>query len=191
MTAFTEEWYEQNQAKRRAERARVAAVPSIREADTSCHRPCKGKAAAVSELDAAGTAGGAHAPATNSKPKRRQPEQALHIAAVKFLTIALPPTWRVVHVANGVAGGDHSALVANQFRKAMGVRAGFPDLEMIGPGRFVVAEAKADKGRLSPEQAEWRDWFQSIGVPWFVFRSHDELVAGCLDAGVPLRVRAS
>lgn len=120
------------------------------------------------------------------KRKIRRPEQELHKDAVTFLNAALPPTWRVIHVPNG---GQRSPVEA-AIMKGMGVRSGFPDLGIIGPGRFVVGEAKAGRGKLSDDQAEWRDWFQSIGVPWFLFRSHEELVAGCLDAGVPLRVRA-
>jgi hypothetical protein len=116
----------------------------------------------------------------------KRPEQELQIAGVRFLNVALPPTWRVVHMPNG---GLRSPIEAGIFN-AMGLRAGYPDLSLIGPGRLVVAEAKAGKGKLRTEQEEWRDWFRSIGVPWFLFRTHDELVAGCVDAGVPLRVRA-
>jgi hypothetical protein len=120
----------------------------------------------------------------------RRPEQDLHKASVKFLNAALPPTWRVVHVPNGGwRSGPEAAIL-----KSMGVWPGFPDLQLIGPGRLVVAEAKAPKeqgGRgLTDDQDEWRRFFQSIGWPWFLFRTHEELVAGCIDAGVPLRVRA-
>lgn len=129
------------------------------------------------------------APAPAAKKPRSWPEQDLQIAGIKFLNVALPSDWRVVHVANGVAGNDNSAKTANAIRKAMGVRAGFPDLILLGPSRFVVAEAKSAKGRLMPEQKDWRDWFLSIGAPWFVFRTLDELADGCLDAGIPLKGR--
>lgn len=125
------------------------------------------------------------------KRKMKRPEQALQIEAIKFLDVALPPSWRVVHIPNGVADGGEQAMKANAIRKAMGARAGFPDLMFVGRGgRLVVAETKAGKGDLNDNQEEWRDWCLANDVPWFIFRSIDELVAGCVDAGIPLRVRA-
>lgn len=135
---------------------------------------------------------GGERPATKSRRKRNRPEQKLQIAAVNYLNASLPKDWRVVHVPNGVAAQGKKAKIANSIRKAMGVRAGFTDLIILGPpNRFVVAEAKFGRGELSDDQEEWRDWFLSIGAPWFVFRTIEELVAGCVDAGVPLRGRLS
>lgn len=195
---FTEDWLQKHQARMAGLKAHAVAtpapsatsIPAGPPADPSCARAeiCAGPEVGGPDASPKSSAvAGALGPI--SKPRQKRPEQTLQIEAVKFLHLALPPTWRLVHVPNGVAAGGKAAKVANSIRKAMGVRSGFPDLGLLGPGRYVVAEAKAGKGRLRPEQAEWRDWFLSIGVPWFVFRNHDELVAGCLDAGVPLRVR--
>lgn len=202
--AFTEEWLEQHNAKMAAQRVAGGAVRML-DRPVDAKRTVGGTGDDCSAVSrgawppecADGIGGGERGPElsvtageTAAKRKRGHPEQTLQIQAVKFLHLALPRDWRVVHVANGVAAGGQQARIANAIRKAMGVRDGFPDLSIFGPGRYVVAEAKAGKGRLSTAQAEWRDWFMSIGVPWFVFRDHDELVAGCIDAGVPLRVRA-
>lgn len=131
------------------------------------------------------------APETTPAPvapreKQNRPEQSLQIAAITFLDAALPREWRVMHAANG---GYRSGAEAGIF-KAMGVRPGFPDLTFVGQfGRIALAECKADRGRLTATQEEWRDWCLERCVPWFVFRSIDELIAGCTDAGIPLRVR--
>jgi hypothetical protein len=129
----------------------------------------------------------------DAKPRRRRtyPEADLQIAGIQLLEAALPPSWRVFHVPNA---GKRGKAEAGQMA-AMGLRAGFPDLGIIGPpadgsrfARLVVAEAKAGRGQLTEAQEEWRDWFLSIGIAWFVFRSIEDLVAGLVDAGVPLRL---
>lgn len=57
---------------------------------------------------------------------------------------------------------------------------GFPDLLMaskrgrIGqPNRLIVAELKTERGRLSPQQAEWLKLFEACGVPAYVLRPSD------------------
>ncbi len=120
------------------------------------------------------------------RAKQKRPEQVLQISAIEFLRVALPPSWRVFHVPNGGARSPIEAAIL----KAMGVWPGVGDLAFIGPGgRFVGAEAKAGRNGLTEDQSEWRDWCLGNGVPWFLFRTIDELVAGCADAGIPLRVR--
>ncbi len=126
------------------------------------------------------------------KSKRRTPEQDFQKDCVKFLNAALLPYWRVVHVPNGGTTGGHKAKIVGGIRKAMGVREGFPDLMLVGPGRCVAIELKAAGRRgkvLSEAQEEWRDWFKHVGLPWFLARSIDDVIAACQDAGVPLRVR--
>lgn len=126
------------------------------------------------------------------KRKRRTPEQDFQKDCVKFLNAALPPSWRVVHIPNGGTTGGHKAKIVGGIRKAMGVREGFPDLMLVGPGRSVAIELKAAGRRgkvLSTAQEEWRDWFASVGLPWFLARSVEDVIAACHDAGVPLRVR--
>lgn len=132
-------------------------------------------------------AGGRPAP----KSKRRHPEQDLQKDIIRFLDAALLPYWRVIHVPNGGTTGGHKAKIAGGIRKAMGVRDGYPDLTLLGPNRFVVIELKAPGNRGGPSEAQkgWRDWFQHIGMPWFLCQSLDDVIAACQDAGVPLRGR--
>lgn len=52
--------------------------------------------------------------------------------------------------------------------------AGFPDLLMVKPPRLVVAELKAQKGRLTPEQELWLNRFAEVpGVEAYEWRPDD------------------
>ena len=148
-------------------------------------------------LDADAVRGDTHlAPAATTPAAaphaRKHPEQDLQKAVIELLDAALPLDWRAVHVPNG---GWRSKIEAG-ILKAMGVRPGFPDLALIGRDRIrdrlVVIElkAKGKGGRLSEAQEEWRDWFLRLGIPWFLCRSIEDVIAACEDAGVPLRVAA-
>ena len=133
--------------------------------------------------DAPGTPGGEGAEKRSPQPIQR-PEQALQIQQVEFLTWALIPPWRFLHIPNGGFRTPAEAAIM----KAMGQQAGAADILFLGPaGAFVWIENKSQIGRLSDAQKEWRDWCASIGAPWFLCRSLEDLIAACQDAGVPLK----
>jgi hypothetical protein len=50
--------------------------------------------------------------------------------------------------------------------------AGFPDLLLLRD-RLVVAELKAERGRLSPAQQEWLDAFQAANIEAHTWRPAD------------------
>lgn len=199
--AFTEDWLQQHNAKMAAQRVAGAGVRVLDrpvDATRTSGPPAAPSCAQAESGDQSGVAAAnnpsavAGALGLNSKRKRRTPEQDFQKDCVKFLNAALLPYWRVVHVPNGGTTGGHKAKIIGGIRKAMGVREGFPDLMLVGPGRFVAIELKAEGRRgkvLSTAQEEWRDWFQYVGLPWFLARSIDDVIAACQDAGVPLRVR--
>lgn len=131
-------------------------------------------------------AGSTPAPAPAARRSLKRPEQELQKAQVAFLDWALMAPWRFLHVPNG---GFRTPAEAG-LMKALGQKEGAADLLFLGPAwPFVWVENKAPKGRLSPAQEDWRDWCRSIGAPWFLCRSMDDLVAACADAGIPLRGR--
>ena len=51
--------------------------------------------------------------------------------------------------------------------------AGFPDLVLFRPGRFLMAELKTDKGKLTAAQKEMIDDLTEAGVDVHVFRPSD------------------
>lgn len=120
----------------------------------------------------------------NLGKKRASPERAIQTAIVKALHQHCKFPWFAV--PNGGKRHVHTAIKL----KAEGVRAGVPDLVFVLPGgRFAGLELKAEKGRLSDAQKEWRDRITALCGWWNVAHSIDEawgiLAAwGCLPSEV-------
>lgn len=120
---------------------------------------------------------------------RARPEEALHRAVAEFLTLALPEDAWFCHVPNG---GKRSKSEAARF-KAMGVKAGVPDLLIIYQGRAHWVELKAGKGRLSEAQQTVRAQLYAVDCHWADCRSLDDVEWWIGQWGIPLRasVRAA
>lgn len=78
----------------------------------------------------------------------------------------------------------------------MGTAAGWPDFILNLPeGRVGYIEVKAEKGRLSPEQAAFRDAVVANGARWALCRSVEEaqatLTAWLDGSGINLKGRVS
>lgn len=115
---------------------------------------------------------------------RARPEEQLQKAIVQFLGIALPPDAYLFATTNqrGTRKKFEMGIL-----KAMGARAGVPDLCLIHRGRFFGLEVKAEKGRLSEHQADAADKIVEAGGHYSVVRSVEE-VERCLRGwGVILR----
>lgn len=103
-------------------------------------------------------------------PAAVQSERAFQAAV---LEVARLQGWRVFHahdsrrqIKPGVHVGDRDA-------------AGFPDLVLCRPPRLVVAELKAEKGRLQGRQREWLELLVHVpGVESYLWRpsNWDDLV---------------
>lgn len=118
-----------------------------------------------------------------------RPEEALHRQVAAYLRAAVPPppmgpVW--FHVPNG---GGRSRAEAG-ILKAMGVKAGVPDLVALWARPFVV-ELKPASGSLSPDQKVMLADLELAGVRTFVCRSLDAVVAAFDEMGVPLKARPS
>jgi hypothetical protein len=61
---------------------------------------------------------------------------------------------------------------------------GEPDLRIFHQGKTVGIEVKSAKGTLSPEQREYRDWFERNGGIYIVARSVEDAINGLLSAGI-------
>jgi hypothetical protein len=133
--------------------------------------------------------------------KRARPEEQLHRAVAAWLRVALPAPWMFWHSPNG---GGRSKAEAGIF-KAMGVRAGIPDLFIIGPGHvdvgrgfsvgapcMICIEFKAPKparSSLSPAQRDTINALSVLGIPTIIARSIDEAERELRALGVPLKGR--
>lgn len=62
--------------------------------------------------------------------------------------------WKVNHTYRGKVG--KGAWRTNTTSK------GFPDLQLLKPGRLVVLELKMPGNEPTPEQKEWIAWFQTV-----------------------------
>lgn len=52
--------------------------------------------------------------------------------------------------------------------------AGWPDLVLLRPPELVIVELKAEKGRVSPDQARVLDGLRACGIEAAVWRPSDE-----------------
>lgn len=65
-------------------------------------------------------------------------------------------------------------------RKAMGMRAGFPDFILLLPNRehpYLAIELKSEKGRQSEHQKEYQRAVESVGGLYVIVRRVDDFVA--------------
>lgn len=82
------------------------------------------------------------------------------------LELARRLRYRVAHFGVAQVGGRWVTPV-----QADG--AGWPDLALARPGRFLVAELKSAKGKLSGEQQDWLSVLARAGVEIHVWYPHD------------------
>jgi hypothetical protein len=108
-----------------------------------------------------------------------RPEEQLQRSVVDLLRLyEARGSLTFTHCPNG---GWRSKAEAGAF-KAMGVRAGVPDLLVwVADGRSFGIELKSGAGKLSPAQAAWHDTVSNLGHRVYVCRSVDD-VERCLRA---------
>lgn len=114
-------------------------------------------------------------------------EFRLHIACAAFLDLALPDGAFWFHVPNA---GRRRKGAAGRL-KAMGMKAGIPDLCIIYQGQVAFVELKTDKGRLSKVQREMHTRLAFAGAPVLSeCRSVDALEAFLREI-MPLKARVA
>jgi len=129
----------------------------------------------------------------------KRPEEALQRALVQHLRLRLEPPWMFWATANqkGTRKAWEQAILA-----AMGMRAGMPDLFVLGPDRVLVGlELKAPptvgkrgepskaKPRVSPAQVAAHYDLNRCGVPTIVCRDVDDAVAALSTLGAKFKGR--
>jgi hypothetical protein len=116
-------------------------------------------------------------------------ESAIQRAIVQGLRLLLPHGWQVVAVPN-----KPRSRISGAQEKAMGARAGFPDLMVLGqlysvqrPAAWFL-EVKKDGGRLSTAQREFHDRLKDLGFGVAVVRSLDDAIEAGHSWSWPLRL---
>ena len=117
------------------------------------------------------------------EPRRLNPEEIIQRAVAEYLEHAAPEYLLWYACPNGgVSKGQ------NGRNKAMGARAGIPDLHFVlASNEIAYIELKAKKGVLSDDQKEIRDFCRAKGIRWALCRSVEEVEATLRGWGVALK----
>lgn len=99
-------------------------------------------------------------------------EAQIQRAIVGYLNAVLPKDTRVVAIPNA-ARRTRSGRAANA---VAGLSPGLFDLMIVeaGGGAYFI-EVKTDKGKLSPAQEGWKEWFIVNHVPHCIARGVDDV----------------
>ena len=106
----------------------------------------------------------------------RHLEDQLQKSCIRFFDYQYPNLKNRLH--HSPNGGKRNQVEAAKF-KAMGVRAGFPDLILLHPNKFypfMGIELKTEKGRQSEHQKEYQKIFEEIGAKYVIVRSLEEFM---------------
>lgn len=104
----------------------------------------------------------------------RHIEDTLQKNCVQWFSLAYRPYYLLLH--HSPNGGKRNAIEAAKF-KAMGVRAGFPDLILcVARGKYhgLFVELKTAKGRQTDNQKYFQKALEAQGYRYEVARSLDE-----------------
>ena len=115
--------------------------------------------------------------------RRNRPEEALQRSVAQYLDLALPEDAVWFHPPNG---GARSKAEAGIF-KAMGVKAGVPDIIIIWRARVFAIELKGERGKLSSAQKEMQFRFRMADARVSTARTIEEVEWILREWCVPLR----
>jgi hypothetical protein len=116
-------------------------------------------------------------------------EESLHRTVADYLAwcVPAPPDGPWLTALNPIPAKTRAAAGIS---KAMGLKAGTPDIVMCWRGRLVGIELKAGRGRTSDPQIEAHDAITLAGGVVTVCRSLDDVAAFLATLGVHSRARA-
>ena len=118
----------------------------------------------------------------------RHEESKIQSAIMRHLDGVLPSSYRAYAIPNGAKRDKITGAIL----KREGVKAGMPDIAIIGTdGYSAFLEVKREGGRLSPAQIEFRDWCAANRVPFAVVRSVEDVQETLRGWDVPLRGKAA
>ena len=114
----------------------------------------------------------------------RHAETAFQIVAAQYLEYALPPgaTWTSID-----AGDVKLSPAQASLRKRRGIKAGWPDMQVLWQGHYIGLELKAPKWRVRANQTDVGLSIIEAGGHWESCRSIADIEAVLRSQGVPLR----
>lgn len=122
--------------------------------------------------------------AATAKRRMRDAEGPIHRSVTAYLRRSLPSGWLVTHAANKPRSAQQGAR-----EKAMGAMAGWPDLQILGPGpdgpSAWFMEIKAPGGKLSEAQRDVIDRIMDAGFPVRIIRSVEDARKAVADWRLP------
>lgn len=103
-------------------------------------------------------------------------EDQLQISCIRYFDYAYPRISHLLH--HSPNGGKRNLREASRF-KAMGVRAGFPDLILLIANKeynYLAIELKAPKGVQTEKQKEYQRLIESNGGKYSICRKVDDFI---------------
>lgn len=99
-------------------------------------------------------------------------EASIQRAIVGYLNAVLPNDCRVVAIPNAA----RRTVIGRATNAVAGLSPGLFDLMIVeaGGGAYFI-EVKTDKGKLSPAQEGWKEWFIVNHVPHCIARGVDDV----------------
>jgi hypothetical protein len=113
-------------------------------------------------------------------------EAQLHKAAAQFLDLALPSdaVWTTFPAGGG--GKARGGIL-----KAMGLRAGWPDIQILWRDHLYCIELKSAKGNLSPDQRALHERIVFCGGVVVTCRSLHDIYLALQIFGIPCRAHVT
>lgn len=114
----------------------------------------------------------------NFSPRRRHDEDNLQMQCVAWFNHAHKDIRNLLHHSPNEGLLPHGARDGAK-RKAMGVRAGFPDLVLLVPRGnypYLCIELKTAKGRQSESQRGYQKAVEQAGAMYVIVRTPDEFM---------------
>jgi hypothetical protein len=101
---------------------------------------------------------------------RANEEEQFHRTVASYLEYALPPSVWFTTIGHGGGGAARGARL-----KAMGVKAGCPDILIVSHGNALFLELKASKGRLTGDQPETHEKIRAAQGSVYTCRTLEEV----------------
>lgn len=119
-----------------------------------------------------------------SRIPRLNPEQKFHITVAQYLDLALPAycAWTTFPAGGG-------GKLRGSFLKRMGLKAGWPDIQILWQGNFIGLELKAPGKVPTDAQYQCHKWIKAAGGNTHVVKSLDEIYGVLKAHNIPLTAK--